>query len=97
VPSLGLSNKAVYKVETDQESTGKGKDEYPDNYFVPITLETPPQEETLMQNTLWPELQKLYGHGYEIFALAATVDGSVLASTCKASNAEHAQIILWCV
>jgi len=38
VPSLGLSNKAVYKVETDQESSGKGKDEYPDNYFVPITL-----------------------------------------------------------
>jgi len=97
VPSLGLSNKAVYKVETDQESSGKGKDEYPDNYFVPITLETPPQEETLMQNTLWPELQKLYGHGYEIFALAATADGSVLASTCKASNAEHAQIILWWV
>ncbi|KAH8367125.1 hypothetical protein KR084_001812 [Drosophila pseudotakahashii] len=95
VPSLGLSNKAVYKVETDNGSSSKGKDEYPDTYFVPITLETPPQEETLMQNTLWPELQKLYGHGYEIFALAATADGSVLASTCKASNAEHAQIILW--
>ncbi|XP_017133182.1 probable elongator complex protein 2 [Drosophila elegans] len=95
VPSLGLSNKAVYKVDTANEATSKGKDDYPDNYFVPITLETPPQEETLMQNTLWPELQKLYGHGYEIFALAATADGSVLASTCKASNAEHAQIILW--
>ncbi|XP_016987168.2 probable elongator complex protein 2 [Drosophila rhopaloa] len=95
VPSLSLSNKAVYKVESDVEATGKGKDDYPDNYFVPITLETPPQEETLMQNTLWPELQKLYGHGYEIFALAATADGSVLASTCKASNAEHAQIIIW--
>jgi elongator complex protein 2 len=39
-----------------------------------------------MQNTLWPEIQKLYGHGFEVFALAAT---------CKATNAEHAQIILW--
>lgn len=48
-----------------------------------------------MQNTLWPELQKLYGHGYEIYALAATADGQLLASTCRASNAEHAQIILW--
>ncbi|KAH8319779.1 hypothetical protein KR074_005576 [Drosophila pseudoananassae] len=95
VPSLGLSNKAVYKEESRSEESGKAKDEYPENYFVPITLETPPQEETLMQNTLWPELQKLYGHGYEIFALAATRDGSVLASSCKASNAEHAQIILW--
>ncbi|ALC40621.1 Elp2 [Drosophila busckii] len=92
VPSLGLSNKAVYKVETP-ESTAR--DEYPDNYFVPITLETPPQEETLMQNTLWPELQKLYGHGYELYALTATADGQMLASTCRASNAEHAAIILW--
>ncbi|KAH8237282.1 hypothetical protein KR038_008983 [Drosophila bunnanda] len=95
VPSLGLSNKAVYKVDSSAEDTSKGKNEYPESYFVPITLETPPQQETLMQNTLWPEMQKLYGHGYEIFALAATADGSVLASTCKASNAEHAQIILW--
>ncbi|EDW08843.1 probable elongator complex protein 2 [Drosophila mojavensis] len=95
VPSLGLSNKAVYKVDTATEATTTRKEEYPENYFVPITLQTPPQEETLMQNTLWPELQKLYGHGYEIYALAATADGQLLASTCRASNAEHAQIILW--
>lgn len=48
-----------------------------------------------MQNTLWPEIQKLYGHGYEVFALNATNDGKVLASTCRATNEEHAQIILW--
>lgn len=95
VPSLGLSNKAVYKVETPDNKPSSSKDEYPDTYFVPITLQTPPQEETLMQNTLWPELQKLYGHGYELYALAATRDGQLLASTCRASTAEHAQIILW--
>lgn len=48
-----------------------------------------------MQNTLWPEVQKLYGHGYEVFALAATIDGKILASSCRATNEEHAQIILW--
>ncbi|KAM8714538.1 hypothetical protein ACLKA7_014631 [Drosophila subpalustris] len=95
VPSLGLSNKAVFQVETPDDKAPKAKDEYPDNYFVPITLQTPPQEETLMQNTLWPELQKLYGHGYELYALAATPDGQMLASTCRASNAEYANIILW--
>lgn len=58
-------------------------------------LAAPPTEETLMQNTLWPETQKLYGHGYEIFALCASSDGKLLASACKAANAEHAQIILW--
>lgn len=55
----------------------------------------PPTEETLMQNTLWPEMQKLYGHGYEVFSLCATSDGKVLASACRATNEEHAQIILW--
>lgn len=48
-----------------------------------------------MQNTLWPEVQKLYGHGYEIFALTSTNNGKILASTCRATNEEHAQIILW--
>lgn len=55
----------------------------------------PPPEETLMQNTLWPEVQKLYGHGYEIFALAASCDGKYLASSCKSNNVEHAQVIVW--
>lgn len=48
-----------------------------------------------MQNTLWPEVQKLYGHGYEIFAVTATSDGRILASSCRATNEEYAQIILW--
>lgn len=48
-----------------------------------------------MQNTLWPEIQKLYGHGYEIYALTATSDGKIVASSCRATNEEHAQIILW--
>lgn len=95
VPSLGLSNKAVYNTETPAVEERHVKDEYPENYFTPITLDAPPQEETLMQNTLWPEVQKLYGHGYEIFALASSPDASILASSCKSTNAEHAQIILW--
>ncbi|XP_023297424.2 probable elongator complex protein 2 [Lucilia cuprina] len=95
VPSLGLSNKAVYTLENPANEERHVKDEYPENYFIPITLNAPPQEETLMQNTLWPEVQKLYGHGYEIYALASSPDATLLASSCKSSNAEHAQIILW--
>lgn len=60
-----------------------------------LSIPAPPTEETLMQNTLWPEVQKLYGHGYEIFALSATNDGKILASSCRATNEEHAQVILW--
>lgn len=71
------------------------KDVYPENYFVPIHLSQPPTEETLMQNTLWPENQKLYGHGYEVYSITATSDGRYLASACKATSEEHARIILW--
>lgn len=65
-----------------------------DDVFI---FEEPPTEENLLQNTLWPEVQKLYGHGYELFALAARHDGTLLASACKATTAEHAAIIIWLV
>lgn len=57
------------------------------------TLSHPPAEESLLQNTLWPELQKLYGHGYEVFCLAASKE--LIASACKAAKAEHAEVLLW--
>lgn len=58
-------------------------------------ISDPPTEETLLENTLWPEVQKLYGHGYEIFSLAASPDGKFLASACKSTSQEHAVIIIW--
>ena len=97
VPSLGLSNKAVYEedLSTQVVDEKKFKDEYPENYFVPMTMTVPPTEEYLTQNTLWPELQKLYAHGYELYSLAGSKDGRILASACKATTVEHAEIILW--
>lgn len=97
VPSLGLSNKAVYSDDIIDPKTveKKFKDEYPENYFVPMDLIAPPTEEHLMQNTLWPELQKLYGHGYELYAITATSTGTIIASSCKATVQQHAEIILW--
>ncbi|KAJ2952462.1 hypothetical protein O0L34_g6771 [Tuta absoluta] len=90
VPSLGLSNKAVF---TGDDSKPDLDDT--DGYFVPVQLTEPPTEETLMQNTLWPEVQKLYGHGYEVFSLDASPDGSLVASACKATVQEHAAVLLW--
>jgi elongator complex protein 2 len=97
VPSLGLSNKAVYDEDliNQQDNQVKFKDEYPENYFVPMNMTVPPTEEYLTQNTLWPELQKLYAHGYELYSLAATKDGKLLASACKSTSIEHSEIILW--
>ncbi|XP_075969096.1 elongator complex protein 2-like [Anticarsia gemmatalis] len=91
VPSLGLSNKAVFIGDDEQNDA----DDDNDGYFVPVDMTEPPTEETLMQNTLWPEVQKLYGHGYEVFALDASADGTLVASACKATTAEHAAVLLW--
>ncbi|KFM70246.1 Elongator complex protein 2, partial [Stegodyphus mimosarum] len=102
VPSLGLSNKAVFQQDLekanpcDQGGSNRNfKDLYPDVYYTPTHLTAPPTEETLLQNTLWPEVQKLYGHPYEVFTVTSNHSKTLIASACKASKVEHAGIILW--
>uniref|UniRef100_A0A8C6PDX4 Elongator complex protein 2 n=1 Tax=Nothobranchius furzeri TaxID=105023 RepID=A0A8C6PDX4_NOTFU len=58
-------------------------------------FQEPPPEDHLLQNTLWPEVQKLYGHGFEMFCLASDSTRTLVASACKASKAEHAAVLLW--
>ncbi|CAH1244984.1 ELP2 [Branchiostoma lanceolatum] len=101
VPALGLSNKALYEGEmtvaddADREIPSSFSEQYPQMYYQPLELHRPPTEEHLLQNTLWPETQKLYGHGYELFCVACNRQGTLVASACKASKAEHAAILLW--
>lgn len=98
IPALGLSNKAVFEEKTPAPESDKRSltDElYKEVYFNIIDLTKPPTEEHLLQNTLWPETQKLYGHGFEIFALAADPKNKIIASACKAAKSEHANIIIW--
>ncbi|XP_015911782.2 elongator complex protein 2 isoform X1 [Parasteatoda tepidariorum] len=104
VPSLGLSNKAVFEEDIikvkdsldDQNSKKTFKDQYPDFYYTPVEVTEPPTEENLLQNTLWPETQKLYGHPYEVFSVTSNHAKTLVASVCKASKIEYAGIILWC-
>ncbi|XP_028410980.1 elongator complex protein 2-like isoform X2 [Dendronephthya gigantea] len=105
VPVLGLSNKAVFDddlknlkddlndPQRPMKASAFASEEPPP--FSPFVVNEPPTENNLMQSTLWPETQKLYGHGYEIFCMAYEAHSHLLASACKASKAVHANILLW--
>ena len=55
----------------------------------------PPSDSQLAQLTLWPEVDKLYGHGNEIRRLSASPDGRLLASSCAAKTAAQAHVLLF--
>jgi elongator complex protein 2 len=61
-----------------------------------------PHERDLGVTSLWPEVRKLYGHQTELVCLASNAgkcDGPnqqiLLASSCKARDAENAAIRIW--
>ena len=95
IPILGLSNKAV--------ESGAGEEPDTDGHADAATLTAtvhgqtlnvnfPPLEDQLARHTLWPEREKLYGHGYEISAVASSHDGTLVATSCRASSLDHAVI-----
>ncbi|XJO78424.1 hypothetical protein BDV3_002867 [Batrachochytrium dendrobatidis] len=101
LPALGLSNKAIY---ADAGATNSTQVNPNISAFSAVSspqaalsdaLVQPPFEEHLLQHTLWPEANKLYGHGYEIISVASSSDGTLVASACKAAKSEHAAVRLW--
>jgi elongator complex protein 2 len=84
VPELGLSNKATVVSEEVILSEAD-------------ILSKPPLEEYLVRNSLFPEIDKLYGHGFELYCLGISHSGSILdsASVAKSSQGSHAAIRLW--
>ncbi|EGX92408.1 RNA polymerase II Elongator subunit [Cordyceps militaris CM01] len=83
MPVLGLSNKVVD--DDDDEGQPAAADD----------TDRPPLEDALSRATLWPETEKLYGHGYELSCLAASHDGRLVASACRASSLNHAVLRLF--
>jgi elongator complex protein 2 len=61
----------------------------------PAVVSGPPLEEHLAQNTLWPEVRKLYGHGNDVFCVCSSPNGSIMASACKAQSTGAAAVWLW--
>eukprot|EP01102_Stenamoeba_stenopodia_P015164 TRINITY_DN5143_c0_g1_i1.p1 TRINITY_DN5143_c0_g1~~TRINITY_DN5143_c0_g1_i1.p1 ORF type:complete len:843 (+),score=179.65 TRINITY_DN5143_c0_g1_i1:107-2635(+) len=96
VPPLGLSNKPVY---SDMDIIDTSKDGYEDENLIkpapPVLLHRPPLEDLLLQSTLWPETQKLYGHGNELVCVCSDHSGEFIASACRATTADQAAIRVW--
>ncbi|KAI1447147.1 WD40 repeat-like protein [Annulohypoxylon stygium] len=103
MPVLGLSNKAIEAVDDDIEVQAPVANNMDRDAMDPGTtvrrsavgIDHPPLEDSLSRHTLWPEIEKLYGHGYEISCLAVSHDGTLVASACKASSVNHAVIRLF--
>ena len=99
IPVLGLSNKAVEVLDDPGPLPDRDNHEALDPVFPPrkstLDIDHPPLEELLARHTLWPEREKLYGHGYEISAVAARNDGTLVATACKASSLDHAVIRIY--
>ena len=106
IPVLGLSNKAN-NAEADGKPSGEddkdpGDDRAPGVGYFHLREETflpeePPTEDRLARHTLWPEHEKLYGHGHEISAVAVSPLGNVVATSCKASSQDHAVVRLFTI
>ncbi|KAG6356152.1 hypothetical protein INS49_015539 [Diaporthe citri] len=78
MPVLGLSNKATVEAEDDDAAAEEAKAVNPE----------------MDRGAVDPAsiVEKLYGHGYEISCLAASHDGALVASACRASSLNHAVI-----
>jgi len=106
VPVLGLSNKAFDGSTVLPLPNGSAPEEEDDENeeqqkpaqsatSVIENLSHPPLEDHLARHTLWPEREKLYGHGYEISAASCSPDGKLISTACKASTIDHAVIRLF--
>jgi elongator complex protein 2 len=91
---LALSNKPVF-TEQDVKVEDKGDTFRSETVAQPIFLTQPPFEEQLMQNTLWPEIQKLYGHGDNVVCIACNYSGTHIVSACKGTRVEQCGVIVW--
>ena len=92
IPVLGLSNKSIEVAAQDQTGDMAGAQSVDQDLSGLVDLDQPPSEDYLSKKSLWPEKEKLYGHGFEVNAVAASSKSTIVATCCKASSVDHAVI-----
>ncbi|EPQ59532.1 WD40 repeat-like protein [Gloeophyllum trabeum ATCC 11539] len=99
VPPLGLSNKAVKDGEIADHFCEIVRLTH-ESLLASIVstvydwnaVHRRPFEGELSSMTLWPEIEKVFGHGYESISLAVSNNKKFIATACKATTPEHAVI-----
>lgn len=98
LPVLGLSNKAaneqleVGEASQQQEDAEQNVELENKKEDVLEGLTTPPLEDHLQRFTLFPEIEKLYGHGYEVTCCATSPNGKLIATACKSNSVKHGML-----
>jgi elongator complex protein 2 len=98
IPVLGLSNQSMGEeapLGEGEEANGADVGQALANQAILSDSNQPPFEDQLARYTLWPEHEKLYGHGFEISAVAVNNDRTLIATACKASSIDHAVVRLY--
>lgn len=80
VPPLGLSNKAISDGHSGHLELYSSR---------PCRR---PFEGELASITLWPEIEKIFGHGYESITISASNSLDLLATACRATSSQHAVV-----
>lgn len=96
IPVLGLSNKMMEASAGNTQAEPSLADQDDSDPKQDRPSSGIPLEDDLARRTLWPEIEKLYGHGYELSALACSHDSKLIASACRASSIDHAVIRIFC-
>ena len=89
LPALGLSNKTQTQTQTASVEGQASTDQ------VSNVAPAPENEGDLVRNSLWPEIDKLYGHNQEISALALSPSRKFMASSAKSHLVADAALRLW--
>ncbi|KAH3676072.1 hypothetical protein WICMUC_002369 [Wickerhamomyces mucosus] len=95
LPALGLSNKATNdEISADLADNQNRETQDSNNISFDIleNMKLPPLEDHLQRHTLWPEIEKLYGHGYEIVSVDTSQDKKLVATSCKSNTLQHSVI-----
>lgn len=101
IPALGLSNSAVQvdggrRLHAGLNANGPSViDTTAITEWPTLSLHRPPLEDDLARYTSWPESEKVYGHGYQISAVATSHNGRLVATACRASSIDHAVIRIY--